>query len=207
AYRFFDPVNQHGEWTSNPAFANFHTQSTQTQSDCHVGGGLDDRFDFLLISRSILEGSEKVQFIEDSYRTLGQDGLRFNSPLLGLPANFSAPESVLESLAANSDHLPVLLSVVIDQTPAATRNLFSPGALLTTNNPVTDNLIIYHRSLPMGTPFELTIYSITGTAYSTVSDTLYSNPVEIDLSHLASGFYLVKIRLLNTTGVFKIIKL
>lgn len=207
AYRFFDPVNQLGEWTSNPAFANFHTQSTQIQSDCHSGGGLDDRFDFILASRAILEGSDKVQYIEDSYHTLGQDGLRFNKALLSLPANFSAPETVIEALAANSDHLPILLSLAIDQTPAATRDLFYQGALLATNNPINDNLRIYHRNIPLGTPFELTVYTITGTSLQTISDTLHSNPQTIGLSHLSRGFYLIIIRLQNTTGAFKVIKL
>ncbi|MEZ5083738.1 MAG: hypothetical protein R2750_09850 [Bacteroidales bacterium] len=53
AVRFYDPVNQIGSWNSNSYFAGVHTQSTHTSSNCASGGGMDDRFDFILISDEI----------------------------------------------------------------------------------------------------------------------------------------------------------
>ena len=54
---FMDPlalVGGVGEWNNNSQFAPFHTQSTRSYSDeCFSSGGLDDRFDFILMADEI----------------------------------------------------------------------------------------------------------------------------------------------------------
>jgi len=62
ALRFYDPVNQLGAWNNNGSFADYHTQSTHTNDDgCHASGGLDDRFDFNLISNEVKNDLFKVK--------------------------------------------------------------------------------------------------------------------------------------------------
>jgi len=46
---------------------------------------------------------------------VGQDGNRFNGTILS-PANFSIPDSVANALYWMSDHLPVLMTVKLDET-------------------------------------------------------------------------------------------
>jgi len=56
-----DPLNLPGIWNQNPAYAIYHTQSTRTRSfGGGSAGGLDDRFDLMLLSRSVSvnEGDE-----------------------------------------------------------------------------------------------------------------------------------------------------
>jgi endonuclease/exonuclease/phosphatase family metal-dependent hydrolase len=51
---FGDPINREGSWHNNATFADIHTQSTRIdQLDGGTGGGLVDRFDFVLTSPSL----------------------------------------------------------------------------------------------------------------------------------------------------------
>ena len=53
--RVFDPINQPGNWHNNGSFASIHTQSPRTtQFGGGAPGGLDDRFDLMLVSNSLL---------------------------------------------------------------------------------------------------------------------------------------------------------
>ena len=114
--RFRDPIEAYGNWHSNFTFRNMHTQSTSANSNgCKSGGGADDRFDFILTSASVIEGRQSVKYIDESYRTIGQDGNHFNTSINALPANTSVPYDVLSALYENSDHLPVILELEIDK--------------------------------------------------------------------------------------------
>ncbi|MCD4736346.1 MAG: hypothetical protein K8R53_09900, partial [Bacteroidales bacterium] len=106
--RFYDPLDKSGEWSGNSYFASIHTQSTHQSGSCHSGGGSDDRFDFILMTQKILQGSNKIKYIADSYKAVGQDGLHFNKSINASPTNTSVPANVLDALYDMSDHLPVV---------------------------------------------------------------------------------------------------
>jgi hypothetical protein len=110
--RFYDPIVKPGVWYNNPDMAPYHTQSPRTGSHpCFVTGGLDDRYDIILGSGSILSGEMGLKYIEGSYRALGQDGNRFNQSLIS-PANTSEPADVIQALYNMSDHLPVYMELL-----------------------------------------------------------------------------------------------
>jgi hypothetical protein len=69
--RFYDPVNQPGDWNNNPAFTQYHSQATHVSGGCFSGSGLDDRFDFILASDYIMNDSAKVKYVDGSYETIG----------------------------------------------------------------------------------------------------------------------------------------
>lgn len=117
SFRFYDPLNKLGNWGSNSYYSEIHTQSTHAGFDdaCFSGGGMDDRFDFILVSPYVNYGLQGVQSINSSYRTLGQDGLRYRKGLLD-PVNTSAPPDVLMSLYGTSDHLPVYMDFELNAT-------------------------------------------------------------------------------------------
>lgn len=115
--RFYDPANKLGTWNNNSSFALYHTQATQQNSNgCTAGGGLDDRFDFILASFSIMNNLYKVKYVPNSYKVIGQDGNHFDKSI-DYPVNNSVPPNVLSALANMSDHLPVILKLAIQQTP------------------------------------------------------------------------------------------
>ena len=108
-YQFQDPINRVGSWTGNSSFADVHTQCPRTDNNggCYSGGGLDDRFDFILMNRHLLNDSAGIRYIPGSYKVPGNDGQHFNSNINSSPVNTSAPAAVISALYLASDHLPV----------------------------------------------------------------------------------------------------
>ncbi len=110
---FYDPVNRSGSWNNSSTYADVHTQSTRTSGSCAAGGGMDDRFDFILCSDEVLNGSDKVKYIGGTYQALGQDGNRFNGSIKS-PTNSSVPFFVANALYDLSDHLPILMDLELN---------------------------------------------------------------------------------------------
>ncbi|MBL7897647.1 MAG: hypothetical protein JNJ99_03850, partial [Crocinitomicaceae bacterium] len=109
-----DPINSPGHWNSNPSFANIHTQSTRTVSfGGGSTGGMDDRFDFILMSPDLQSYGNDAKYVPASYKALGQDGLHYNDALIDAPLNTTVPFSVLHNLYNMSDHLPVLMKISV----------------------------------------------------------------------------------------------
>ena len=192
--RFYDPVNRLGEWNNNSTFANYHTQSTHSNDNgCHASGGLDDRFDFILISNEIKNDLFKVKYVTGSYTTIAQDGNHYNGGLLDAPTNYSVPSTVLTSLYENSDHLPVTLQLRINQTPALgiEQQSASKSISFTVNNPASDNIHIefgYHRL-----PLDIQLFSIPGQPVIKTTAESFTIKKDIDIQHLPAGIYFLKI--------------
>ncbi|MBL4577295.1 MAG: hypothetical protein JKX74_02410, partial [Flavobacteriales bacterium] len=112
--KFNDPINRPGNWNNNSSFADVHTQSTRSSQniECGAPGGMDDRFDFILISDSIVNGGDRVQYMSGTYAAFGNDGNHFNQSINNLP-NTAAPDSVINALYYMSDHLPVVMDLLI----------------------------------------------------------------------------------------------
>jgi hypothetical protein len=110
AFQFQDPVNRVGSWTVNSTYSDVHTQcpSLSYNSGCYSGGGLDDRFDFILMNRHMLNDSAGLKYITGTYKALGNDGSHYNKNITDSPTNTSAPSAVLQSLYKASDHLPII---------------------------------------------------------------------------------------------------
>ncbi|MFC2103801.1 T9SS type A sorting domain-containing protein [Bacteroidota bacterium] len=141
-YTFYDPANQIGEWSSNYDYRYYHTQSTHTNGDCHSGGGMDDRFDFILASDFIMNGTNHYEYIANSYQTIGQDGSRYNSSL-NTSSNSVVPNNVAQALYDMSDHLPVYLELKIDQNQGEPLKVIEVGEerlKVVFNNPASERI-------------------------------------------------------------------
>lgn len=189
--RLYDPTNKVGEWSNNATFAAYHTQSSHTEGPCFIGGGLDDRFDFIMISMPIFTGSKKVRYIPGSYKTLGQDGQRFKKSLIDLPPNTSAPSDVIQSLYDMSDHLPIYLKLFIDQTPAEKVEFNISQIYINCQNPFSDAISClisnnYSKSLL------IQIYDLTGRLiHSDQIENNINSLFEIPTTSFEKGIYLM----------------
>lgn len=107
-----DPLNMPGNWTSNSSFAAIHTQSPRASgsTDCGVTGGLDDRFDHIVVSQNVMNGANLLQYNANSYKAIGNDGNHYNQSILA-GTNSQYPDSVVRALYYSSDHLPVKMDV------------------------------------------------------------------------------------------------
>jgi len=116
-YQFLDPINRVGSWTANNAFKDVHTQCPiQNGNGCFAGGGLDDRFDFILMNSHLINDSAKIKYASGTYKAIGNDGQHYNTSIDASPTNTSAPAEVILALTKASDHLPVVAGLRINGT-------------------------------------------------------------------------------------------
>ena len=109
---FIDPLNLTGTWNDS-SFAPYHTQSTRTRAfGDGATGGLDDRFDMILMSQAITDEGG-ITFIPGSYTAYGNDGNHYNDSINQQPNTAVSPE-IANALHYATDHLPVFASFSFD---------------------------------------------------------------------------------------------
>ncbi len=206
--RFYDPINKLGTWHDNQSMAMYHTQAAQLNSNnCTAGGGLDDRFDFILASFSVMNQLQKVSYVANSYKVIGQDGNRFNQSVDN-PANYSTPSDVLTALANMSDHLPVILKLSIDQTPhIGFQNARWENMELT---PVSwkNNILVFKVSNAVTGNSIVELYDMLGNIIESQPMYLSSSRqhLSIQTPQITKGIYILKLRQKEVTLTAKVIK-
>lgn len=116
-YPLNDPLPA-GDWHDDGNYAMIHTQSPRkVQFGGGASGGMDDRFDFILYSDDVVDGTNGVTYIPNSCYAFGNDGNHFDISLLSPPVNTSLPDSIMQALYYMADHLPVLCKIEV-QLPA-----------------------------------------------------------------------------------------
>jgi hypothetical protein len=143
----YDPANAAGDWHDNAAFKLVHTQSpvTTARYGGQVTGGLDDRFDFQLVSAAFMD-NQGLSYIAGSDRTFGNNGTHTMNGEIG--SGTGASTTVLNALMAVSDHLPVVadyqipakMQVTVDPVPASVAPGTSLSAKVTVKNVATANV-------------------------------------------------------------------
>jgi len=120
SYPLHDPLPA-AEWHNNYSYRFYHSQSTRTSSfGGGSTGGMDDRFDFILFSDDVLNGTNKVEYVNGSCEAFGNDGNHFNDALIDTPLNPNIPDSVTYALYNMSDHLPVICDLKVSASPDTT---------------------------------------------------------------------------------------
>lgn len=180
----FDPIDVTGNWSSDWTYADVHTQSTRTSSiQGGAGGGMDDRFDLIFVSEDVLNNDHGVKYINNSYTALGQDGNHFNDNIND-GFNSAVPDDIADALYYASDHLPVIMDLVFDETASITKK---------ETNPITAWLD--------ADTYEFKIKNVANDAIFKLFDSSGRQILEvreqvetIKLPVLSSGMYLYKIR-------------
>ncbi len=190
--RFYDPINSLGAWNNNSYFASVHTQSTHISGGCPSGGGMDDRFDFILVSDEVLNGTEKIKYLNGSYKAVGQDGQHLNQSLVSSPQNTSVPGNVLNALYDMSDHLPVVMDIVVGNNVGGMNNE-SINFSLNYNNPVSEKLVL-KIDAENNAEYKVQINSVWGQRiYSEIISSPGSKTYEIPFEHFKPGIYILRI--------------
>jgi exonuclease III len=204
-YTFYDPINQIGAWGNNYTFREHHTQSTHLDdNDCHSYGGMNDRFDFILIAGSIKDGSANIKYKTDSYKAVGQDGLRFNKSLIS-PSNTSLPQEVITALYEMSDHLPVVAEFYMGEQNSSISLTTDPQFYANVVNPIDDKLVFKLQTIYKNKIINLRLMNISGaivyeTQILTQTDQIYS----YDMTGLSKGVYILNF---NGEGINQSVKL
>lgn len=202
---FIDPLANLGgvgEWNNSYQFARFHTQSTRNEDvPCFSPGGLDDRFDFILMADEIKFSYKHLRYVPNSYKAIGNDGYHFNQSV-NQGYNYAVTSELAQALHDCSDHLPVTMKLYTDvpglgidesETPALEASV-AP-------NPASGvaKVSFFNPSAGM-VQFEL--YSLQGQLLQRLSEHFGNGAqqVEMDLQDVPKGFYLLRIRHSNGWG-------
>jgi hypothetical protein len=206
---FIDPLyslNGVGEWNNNSQYAPFHTQSTRSYSDeCFSSGGLDDRFDFILMADEIAFSYKHLRYVANSYHAVGNDGRHFNQSV-DQGYNAAVPAEVAEALFDGSDHLPVTMKIAVD-THLGVSEMEQPRLQASiAPNPVMNVATVYFNNPKEGKVcFE--ICSLQGQVVMSKAEYFSEGARQfvLPLDDLVKGFYLLRIG--NEVGGFETLKL
>jgi len=196
--RLYDPAGLTNGWGSSDV--KYMTQSTRCTSvgDCGVSGCLDDRFDAILPTAAIMNGTAGVAYVEDSYAAFGNDG---NTPFNGAigdncAGNTSVPGNVCNALINMSDHFPVVLELAF--LNASSNDAWEDalaGVELNVSQPNIDQLKIAAKGLQAGESYHLQIFDLQGMDIAqvhTVADTERA-VWNFDLSTIPASMYVLKL--------------
>lgn len=201
-----DPLTMTGTW-NNPAYASFHTQSTRVRSFGYgATGGLDDRFDMILVSKAVSE-AWGIWLLPGSYMTWGNDGQHYNDSINRLP-NAAVADSVADALHNASDHLPVVARFVISH-PALSVERIGPsggGGILTNfPNPFNPSTVIRFRVVKKGR-VDLRVFDLLGREIAVLVDEERGQgtyTVRWDASSRPGGMYFCRMTSGGSTEVRK----
>ncbi len=132
--KFSDPpfspdktVKYPAEWSDNArgyaSFLTTTTRATTVPNNCGTTGGAKSWYDHILISPWLVKGSNYIQYVPNSYQTVGNDGNRLDEDInSAVPVvNTSAPAAVLNALFQFSDKYPITIKLLVK----ANRNAYS----------------------------------------------------------------------------------
>jgi len=163
--RTFDPINTPGTWTNNFTFRAIHTQSpidnnTNGAPPGYTGGGMDDRFDFILISAA-LNDNEGLAYVPGTYKAYGNDSNHFNLDINDAP---TIPEgiTIANALHGAADHVPVVMTIQVPAKVSADAGL-AFGRLITGASPSMNLTVTNVAAAPAD---ELTYTLAAPTGYS-----------------------------------------
>jgi len=158
--QLFDPIDQTGYWHNNASYAIIHTQSTRTTAfGGGATGGMDDRFDQILVTDDLLDGSG-VEILPDTYLAYGNDGLHFNQSIIN-GGNSAVPWEVAVALHESSDHLPVIVDVFFPDASSVAGTAPRLIELRAWPNPFNPIVTLFFE-LPDAAEVELAVYDVSG---------------------------------------------
>ncbi|MHA7059141.1 T9SS type A sorting domain-containing protein [Aquimarina sp. M1] len=202
-----DPIKTPGNWTSNNTFTDIHTQSTRLNSDefddFGSGGGLDDRFDFILISENMVNSTE-LSYIPNSYLAYGNNGNCYNQRIDAVDCTGFYDSTVRDALYTMSDHLPVVMELEANQQFLSTPEFVATQSIIQLNNGtiIDDQLSLQIHNNPETVNFK--IYNTMGQEIQSFS-AKGNNITTVSVSELSAGlYYLVPVN--TTSDTIKFIK-
>jgi len=114
-------------WETATSFSSYLTTTTRASASipntCGTGGGAKSWYDHIFISPWLVNGTNYLKYVPNSYQTLGNDGNRRGVDINSTTpvVNASAPPAVINALYRFSDKYPVIIKLLVK----ANRNAYS----------------------------------------------------------------------------------
>ncbi|MCX7549903.1 T9SS type A sorting domain-containing protein [Xanthomarina sp. F2636L] len=189
---FVDPANKIGNWHNNTNYIEMFTQSTRTQTGLGGStGGLDDRFDFILTSSTMLS-NPNMYYVENTYQTYGNNGNVdcYNNEINGAEcAGTEFSSEIREALYYFSDHLPVTLELETNET-LLNISTYQTNSFQIIGTNIVENTLEIKINKPTLSTNKLYIFNTLGQVVKIIPlDS--SNRLSIDVSSFNNGMYYI----------------
>ncbi|MCC6600156.1 MAG: T9SS type A sorting domain-containing protein [Crocinitomicaceae bacterium] len=142
-----DIYSSYGDWSSTTFnHKEIYTQSTRASQlfNDGAGGGVDDRFDFILFSENLIDSDQPLYYKPGSYRSLGNTGQCYDGSITDCANGNPVPANILRSIYYQSDHIPQICdlhtSLTLNTTELAGEH--RPEILLPRGNIATSLLTV-----------------------------------------------------------------
>ena len=188
---YYDEFFDNTYFWNNSTFADVHSQSTRSTSLADgSGGGMDDRFDFIMLSKN-LTTSSRFYYVPESYKTIGNNGNCYNSFVSNTNCTGTFSQSLRNDLFTFSDHLPIVLEVESIENRLSTIDL-------TLQAP---KIILKNDELTVSAENNIENIAIFNTLGQLVwkHQNPQTNKISISINHLKKGLYFIKAKNLKPT--------
>lgn len=229
SFLFCDPpfspdhqVSYPASWQNNPSlyakYLNTSTRQTTVPNACGADGGAKNWYIHILLSPWIIKNSNYVQYVPNSYATIGNDGQRVGISINDSinNKNTSAPPIVLHALFQLSDKYPIMVKLVVAKNTLgrspADPDLSEETITATTeeepirvSNPIDNHIIYYFPPTMIGKTIEVQWCDLAGRVLATneftVGSTSLSQP-----ANFVSGIYILRIQTQERRSVWRVVK-
>src|SRR5690554_3270073 len=211
AILMIDPIDTPGSWHDSNNLKHIHTQCTRvsnsgfgTGAGAGASGGMDDRFDFIMMSENFTTSSDFF-YIQDTYKAYGNNGNCLNSDINSQDCSGDFSFDLRDNLYWMSDHTPVVMQFETSQT-FLSKPMYEKKPLVWFNSP---NIGTDFIELGINTQ-EITseskniyIYNLLGQQVEVIS--IDDSPfIRWDINSYSSGLYIIRIE--NSNELLKFIR-
>lgn len=181
-----DPLGLVGNWHGNTNSRRAMTQATSTNPPaCGAGGSLDDRFDQILVSNALLNGTDGIQAMPTTH---------------WVPGNTYAPNAAVTGtvsgyLKANSDHFPVVMDFQVSRAVAAADAVTPVASLSLRQNPSQGRIDVALQLPAASEPGSLELCDLSGRSVRRwdVAAQAGEQRLQLDAAGVAPGAYLLQL--------------
>lgn len=191
----------------NSAYTDIHTQSTRISNSGLIdqsgaGGGLDDRFDFIMMSENFNTSSD-LFYVNDSYKSIGNNGNCYNASVMDPACSGIYSQNLRTALTEFSDHLPIVMEIETPENTLSTAAYSQSVQILKSN--IIDTTIELRIQQELDLKF-LKIYNTNGQLIKTIDIRNKGNKtIDINVQYLSKGIYYISAQ--NLTRPLKFVKI
>lgn len=188
-----DPFAEYGDWPgSNFLHKEILTQSTRVNQVAADGasGGLDDRFDFILFSESLMNEDNDLHFLQGSFESLGNTGNCYNENITDCSIENPVPAEVLTAMYYMSDHIPQVCQLHTDIADNIQTYRISDRSIFAFVSPANAKVLRYELT-GFGAGTVLTIYNLQGQILYSWQTTNNDENSSRNIPQLQSGCYVI----------------